>query len=40
MKKASVHIPKGMTRDLSASKFGNEFYYDALNIKLIPSGWQ
>jgi len=36
MRKRSIHIPKGMTKDLSASKFSSDYYYDALNIKLAP----
>ena len=33
-RKRSVHIPKGMTKDVSDSKLGSEYYIDALNIRL------
>ena len=33
-KKRSIHIPKGMTKDVSDSKLGSEYYIDALNIRL------
>ena len=37
MKKRSLHIPKGMTKDMSPSKFSAEYYYDALNLKPVVS---
>ena len=33
-RKRSIHIPKGMTKDVSDSKLGSEYYIDALNIRL------
>lgn len=33
-RKRSIHIPKGMTKDVSDSKLGYEYYIDALNIRL------
>lgn len=37
MKKRSRHIPKGMVKDVSASKLGQDYYIDALNIKITPT---
>lgn len=37
MRKRSAHVPKGMVKDVSASKLGKDYYIDALNIRIAPN---